>query len=103
LVPPCCAEDARCGFCRHPPHTYSTPAFGGNTNGKFVPGTELLPTDAQHVNGFGCSLCNIFYLDFFGEFGHILFGIKDAVNTIISLIDPAFICIVCSSNFPTEV
>jgi hypothetical protein len=76
--------------------------LGGNANGKFVPGPDLLPTDAQHVNGFGYSLCNIFYLDFFGEFGHILFGIEDAVNTLISLIDPAFICIVCSSNFPTE-
>jgi hypothetical protein len=105
VVPPCCAEDARCDFCRHPPHTYSTPypvAFCSNANGMFVPGPDLLPMDAQDVNGFGCSLYNILYVDFFGEFGHILFGIEAAVNTIISLIDPAFICIVCSSNFPTE-
>jgi hypothetical protein len=40
--------------------------------------------DAQDFNGFGYSLYNILYVDFFGEFGHILFGIEHAVNTIIN-------------------
>jgi hypothetical protein len=86
-------------------YTYTTPypvAFGGNANGKFVPGPGLLPTNAQDVNGLGCFLYNFLYADFFGEFDNILFGTVDAVNTIVNFIVSAFTGIACSLNFPAE-
>jgi hypothetical protein len=79
-------------------YTYSTPypvAFGGNANGKFVPGPGLLPTNAQDVNGLGCFLYDYLYADFFGEYDNIF-------NSFIGLIDPTFIGIGCSPNYPTE-
>jgi hypothetical protein len=86
-------------------YTYSTPypvAFGGNANGKFVPGPGLLPTNAQDVNGLGCFLYNFLYADFFSQFENILSGIEDSVSTIVGLIDPSFVRFGCTPNFPTD-
>jgi hypothetical protein len=102
LVPPYCAQDARCGSCRHPPPTYSTPypaAVGSNANGKLVPGPSLLPTNAHDVDGLGCFLSNFLYVDFLGDFDSIFLGIEDAVSVIIHLIDPVFTGIGCTLNF----
>jgi hypothetical protein len=83
----------------------STPypiAYGGNANGKFVPGPGLLPQNAQDVNGLGCFLYNFLYADFFSEFQNILFGAEAAVNAIVQLINPALTGIGCTPNYPDE-
>jgi hypothetical protein len=86
-------------------YTYSTPypvAFGGNANGRFVPGPGLLPQNAQDVNGLGCFLYNFLYADFFTQFQTILGSVVGSVNTIVGMIDPAFAGLGCTPNFPNQ-